>query len=151
MYRSKCLKFSVLSIEHRSSRANRFFQTRHVSFFPDILPVVYIYTRYLHSVKRASEGERVATEFEFDLTFLLSVRQVSPLFFLRTRQAKLSATRITTHFRLRKFLAWPISKRNLFVYVFYPPKVKEKSRTTDSTKETRNKRNDRWRAISWAK
>ena len=81
MYRSKCLKFSVLSIEHRSSRANRVFQTRHVSFFPDILPVVYIYTRYLHSVKRASEGERVATEFEFDLTFLLSVRQVSPLFF----------------------------------------------------------------------
>lgn len=42
-------------------------------------------------------------------------------FFFSFLRTCLSATRITTHFRLRsrKFLTWPISIRNLFVYVFF--------------------------------
>lgn len=99
-------------------RINRFFQTRHVSFFPDILPpgVYLLSILTLGETRVAKKKEEFATEFEFNLTFLLSLRGSSSFstFFLPFPPApppdlakKLSATRITTHFRVlslsRKF------------------------------------------------
>lgn len=133
-------------------RINRFFQTRHVSFFPDILPpgVYLLSILTLGETRVAKKKEEFATEFEFNLTFLLSLRGSSSFstFFLPFPPApppdlakKLSATRITTHFRVlslsRKF------DRTKLVFTFLLSKVKERAR------EGNKRRSDRC-VISWA-
>lgn len=105
---------------------------------------------YLHSIftlgETSEEGERVATEFEFDLTFLLSLRGSSSFFtfffffFQNLPQRDENNDPFSPTFSQILDLTDFDPKLVCLRFLFHSSKVKERLRPTDSTKETRNKK-----------